>query len=89
MTVKQDERGTDFIETGVDFTGVSDSSTIDLRLAYLKTNVDPLGSEFRGMVQLGQNQGLLAELYKPVDKGLKWIVVPKLFAIRRNLTRIQ
>ncbi|HEY6598326.1 MAG TPA: patatin-like phospholipase family protein [Pseudomonadales bacterium] len=86
VTVKQDERGTDFIETGVDFTGVSDSSTIDLRLAYLKTNIDSLGSEFRGMIQLGQNQGLVTELYKPIDEGLKWIVVPKLFAIRRNLT---
>lgn len=87
VTVKQDERGTDFIETGLDFTGVSDSSSIDLRLAYLKTNVDERGSEFRGMIQLGQNQGLLAELYKPVDDGLKWIVVPKLFAERRNLTQ--
>jgi len=87
VTVKQDERGTAFIETGLDFTGVSDSSAIDLRLAYLKTNVDELGSEFRGMIQLGQNQGLLAELYKPIDDGLKWIVVPKLFAERRNLTQ--
>ena len=87
LTVSQDDRGTDFIETGVDFTGVSDSSTIDLRLAYLKTNVDERGSEFRGMIQLGQNQGLLGELYKPIDDGLKWIVVPKLFAIRRNLTQ--
>ena len=87
VTVKQDERGTAFIETGVDFTGVSDSSAIDLRLAYLKTDVDDLGSEFRGMIQLGQNQGLLAELYKPIDDSLKWIVVPKIFAERRNLTQ--
>jgi len=86
VTVKQDERGTAFIETGLDFTGVSDSSSIDLRLAYLKTNVDEYGSEFRGLIQLGENQGFLAELYKPIDKSLKWIVVPKAFAVVRNLT---
>ena len=86
ITVKQDQRGTSFIETGVDFTGVSDSSTIDLRLAFLKTDIDDRGSEFRGMVQLGQNQGILAELYKPIDDSLKWIFVPKAFAERRSLT---
>ncbi len=86
VTVKQDERGTSFVETGIDFTGVSDSSAIDVRLAYLKTNVDDLGSEFRGMIQLGQNQGILTELYKPLGDELKWIVVPKLFAERLNLT---
>ena len=86
VTVKQDERGTSFVETGVDFTGVSDSSAIDVRLAYLKTDVDDLGSEFRGMIQLGQNQGILTELYKPLGDELKWIVVPKLFAERQNLT---
>jgi NTE family protein len=86
VTVKQDERGTTFIETGVDFTGISDSSAIDLRLAYLKTDVDDFGSEFRGMIQLGQNQGFLTELYKPIGNELKWIVLPRLFAERRSLT---
>ena len=86
VTVKQDERGTSFVETGVDFTGVSDSSAIDVRLAFLKTNIDDRGSEFRAMVQLGQNQGILTELYKPLGDELKWIVVPKLFAERQNLT---
>src|SRR5262249_37377218 len=59
IRVKQDERGTSFIETGLDFTGVSDSSSIDVRVGYLKTNVTENGAEFRGMVQLGQHQGLL------------------------------
>jgi NTE family protein len=87
IKVKQDERGTSFIETGLDFTGVSNSSSIDVRVGFLKTNVTDNGAEFRGMVQLGQNQGLLAELYTPIDDEMKWIVLPKLFAERRDFTQ--
>jgi hypothetical protein len=73
LTVKQDERGTSFVETGVDFTGVSDSSAIDVRLAYLKTD--------RRQQRVSRNdparpdQGILTELYKPLGDELKWIVV--------------
>jgi NTE family protein len=86
ISVKQDERGTSFIETGLDFTGVSNSSNIDVRVGYLKTNATDNGGEFRGMVQLGQNQGLLTELYLPIDTDMRWIFNPKLFAERRDLT---
>ncbi len=86
VTVKQDARGTSFIETGLDFFGVSDSSAIDLRLAYLKTNVDEFGSELRGMIQLGENQGFLVELNKALGPELKWMVVPNVYAERRSLT---
>ena len=87
ISVKQDERGASFIETGLDFTGVSNSSSIDVRLGLLKTNVTDNGGEFRGMVQLGQNQGLLTEFYLPIDDDMQWIVKPQLFAERRDLTQ--
>ncbi len=41
------------------------------------------------MIQLGQNQGVLTELYKPIGDELKWIVVPKLFAERAEPHRVQ
>ena len=87
ISVKQDERGASFIETGLDFTGVSNSSSIDVRLGLLKTNVTDNGGEFRGMVQLGQNQGLLTEFYLPIDDDMQWIVKPQLFAERRDFTQ--
>ncbi|NJN52735.1 MAG: BamA/TamA family outer membrane protein, partial [Gammaproteobacteria bacterium] len=85
VTVKQDPRGTGFIETGVDFAGDSDSSSIDLRLAYLKTDIDDLGSEFRTLVQVGENQALLVELYKPLEETLKLIALPRLVAERQTV----
>lgn len=86
ITVKQDPRGTGFIETGVDFAGDSDSSSIDIRLAYLKTDIDDLGSEFRTLAQVGENQALLAELYKPLDQDLTVILLPRIFAERQTIS---
>ena len=84
VTVQQDSRGRQFIETGIDYIGYSDTSAVELRVAYLKTDVNDLGGEFRGMIQVGQNQGLLAELYQPVNDALTWFVSPSLFAERRQ-----
>jgi len=84
VKVNQDTRGTSFIETGVDFIGDSDSSSINVRIGYLKTDVDERGGEFRLLGQVGENQGLLAELYEPVDPDLRIIMLPRLSAQRRS-----
>ncbi len=85
INVQQDPRGTDFIETGIEFAGDADSSSIGVRLAYLKTNVDDLGSEFRVLAQVGENQALLTELYKPLDEDLRWILLPRLIGERQSV----
>jgi NTE family protein len=84
ITVQQDSRGHQFIETGIDYVGSSDTSAVELRVGYLKTDVDSLGGEFRGMIQVGQNQGLLLELYQPVNTSLSLFVLPSLFAESRQ-----
>lgn len=84
VDVEQDARGTQFIETGLTFVGDSDSSAIDVRLGFLKTDVDDRGTEFRSLLQVGENLGLLTELYKPLDDDLRWIVLPSLAAQRRS-----
>jgi NTE family protein len=85
ITVQQDSRGRQFIETGFEYVGGSDTSAVELRLGYLKTDVNDSGAEFRGMIQVGQNQGLLAELYQPLNESLKVFVVPRLFGEVRQL----
>jgi len=85
VRVKQDPRGVNFIETGIDYAGGSDSSSIDIRLAFLKTDMDDLGSEFRTMLQVGENQALLAEIYKPLDDDLRWILLPRVLAERQSI----
>ena len=83
VRVLQDERGTRFLESGMDLQGDGDSSSISFRLGYLKTDIDELGGEFRVLAQFGQDPGILAELYKPFDRRLRYILLPKISAQRR------
>ena len=84
--VTQDARGTAFVEYGLDYSGNERESQLNLRLGYLKTDLDQLGSELRVLTQLGDDPGVMAELYKPLDLQQRWIVRPKLFASRSDIT---
>lgn len=86
VKVEQDQRGTDFIETGLEITGDSRDVTLDLKLAYLKSDLDERGSEFRSALQLGREFGALAELYMPLDDRLRWVFTPSLQASRRDVS---
>jgi NTE family protein len=77
--VVQDSRGTRFLESGLDIFGNGVDGGVNLRLGYLKTDVDKLGSEFRVLTQWGQDFGLMTELYKPFGDELRWILLPRLF----------
>ena len=87
VLVKQDSRGTQFVETGGSLTGSNGSNKFELRATYLNTEIDDLGSEFRAGVQYGDDFGFLAELYKPLGPRLNYIVLPRILA-NRNLVNI-
>jgi len=84
IRVDQDSRGASFVETGLDFIGGPDQSSLNVRVGYLKTDVDPRGGELRLLGQVGESQGLLAELYEPIDEDLRIILLPRLSAQRRS-----
>lgn len=85
ITVQQDIRGTDFIETGLSIAGSGRGSFINVQLGYLKTDLDERGSEFRVVGQIGDNFGLLTDVYKYLDDGQRWSLNPILFGSRRDL----
>jgi NTE family protein len=84
IQVKEDERGPDYIETGLDMSSNSREASLNLRLAYLKTDLDDKGAEIRTALQIGEDLGLLVEYYKPLDKKLKWILRPAVTASREE-----
>ncbi|NND44165.1 MAG: patatin [Xanthomonadales bacterium] len=86
IEVQQDQRGADFIESGLEITGDSRDVALDLKLAYLKTDLNERGAEFRGAVQLGREFGALAEMYMPLDDRLRWVFSPNLQASRRDVS---
>jgi len=85
ITVMQDERGTQFIETGLDMSFSGRGTEINIRAAYLNTGLDDRGSEFRAMVQFGESPGLFADYYRPLDNALKYSIHPSLSVFSRPL----
>lgn len=85
ITVLQDRRGTDFLETGLSIAGSGRGSFINLQVGYLKTDLDERGSEFRVVGQIGDDFGVLTDVYKYLDNGQRWFVNPVLFGSRRDV----
>lgn len=85
--VSQDTRGTQFLETGLTFSGDGDDSSFNVRLGLLKTDLDGYGSEARALAQVGDDPALLLELYKYFDPNLRWFIQPQLAAERRGITQ--
>lgn len=85
VRVQQDARGTNFIEWGIDLFGDGDDANVNLRLAYLKTDVDRFGSELRILTQVGETPAIGAELYKFIDPNMRIVLKPRVFFERREL----
>lgn len=77
IRVDEDPRGTQFIESGLDMTLGGDGGAINLRAGYLKTDLDSLGSEFRVTAQIGEDPGVLAEVYKYLTPDRRWFFLPR------------
>ncbi|MFV1998551.1 MAG: patatin-like phospholipase family protein [Acidiferrobacterales bacterium] len=85
ITVFQDERGKQFIETGLDFSTSSRGAIFNIRAGYLNTGLDDRGAELRAIVQFGESPGIFADYYKPLDDGLKYSFRPSVSIFRRPL----
>ncbi len=85
ITVNQDERGTQFIETGMDLSFSGRGTDFNIRGGYLNTGLDERGSEFRALVQVGESPGLFVDYYRPLDNGLKYSFEPSISYFSRPL----
>lgn len=85
ITVRQDERGKQFIETGMDLSFSGRGTDFNFRAGYLNTGLDDRGSEFRALAQFGESPGLFIDYYKPLDNGLKYSFEPGLSFFSRPL----
>jgi len=85
ITVLQDERGEQFIETGLDLSFSGRGTDFNIRGGYLNTGLDERGSEFRAMLQLGESPGIFVDYYRPLDDGLKYSFHPSTSIFSRPL----
>ncbi len=85
ITVHQDERGKQFIETGLDLSFSNRGTDFNIRVGYLNTGLDDRGSEFRALAQVGESPGLFVDYYRPLDNGLKYSFEPNISIFSRPL----
>lgn len=85
ISVRQDDRGTQFIETGMDLSFSSNGTDMNFKGGYLNTGLDERGSEFRAVVQLGESPGLFTDYYRPLDDALKYSLHAGATMFRRPL----
>lgn len=85
ITVDQDERGTQFIESGMDLSFSGRGTDFNIRAGYLNTGLGERGSEIRALAQFGESPGLFVDYYKPLDDALKYSFEPSISYFNRPL----
>ena len=85
IIVRPDERGNQYIETGLDLTFSARGTAFNIRGGYLGTALDDRGSEFRAVAQIGESPGILLDYFKPLDDELKYNFEPTAYLIKRPL----
>jgi len=85
IIVRPDERGNQYIETGLDLAFSSRGTAVNIRGGYLSTALDDRGSEFRAVAQIGESPGILLDYFKPLDDKLKYNFEPSAYLIKRPL----
>ena len=86
LLVRQDARGTNYLEWGLDLFSDDVTNGFNLRLGWLKTDLDDLGSELRIAGQVGRETSLVFDLYKYLDRSAKFFILPRVFGETRELT---
>lgn len=79
--------GNDYLRFGL---GVSSDlqgeGEFDVGVQHTATPLNALGGEWRNEVSLGSRTRLYTEFYQPLDRSLRWFVVPALHYEQDNLT---
>jgi NTE family protein len=86
ITARAKQWGPDYLQFGLNLeTDFDGESKFNMDVAYLKTNMNARGAEWRSGVTMGQDPGLFTEWYQPIDKGLHYFVNPRAGFSRRSV----
>ncbi|MDX1555193.1 MAG: patatin-like phospholipase family protein, partial [Xanthomonadales bacterium] len=85
IQVEPDQRGPDYIQSGIEMFLDERDSGFNIKAAYLKTDLSRRGAEARTAAQIGDDAGFFAELYYPLDDNFRWIFRPQVRYSRREL----
>jgi len=90
VTPLEKEFGPDYMRFGFNLNAVSNSpSTFNVRAAYQRTLINSLGGEWLAGVQVGNDNGVFAEYYQPLDAERLFFLEPKFSYMRGPLDIFQ
>ena len=76
VTVVPHKHGPNYLETGLSlYSDFSGDFFVNLRAGVMRAPVNPLGGELRGLLQLGDEPGLLLDYYQPLGRKGEWFLV--------------
>ena len=77
VTATEKSWGPNYLQGGLALSGnFSGSNSFTIGASYTRTAINPLGGEWRTIVQVGSDRRLFTELYQPLDVGTRWFVNP-------------
>lgn len=75
VTVVPHRHGPNYLEAGLSlYSDFSGDFFVNLRAGVLRAPVNPLGGELRGLLQLGDEPGLLLDYYQPLGRRGEWFL---------------
>ena len=88
--VRDKSWGPNYLQLGIalstDFEG---DSTWDIGVSLLKTALNRRAGELRLAAQIGESPLVFAELYQPLDVGLRYFITPQAFFDSRSVSRFE
>lgn len=76
VTVLPHSYGPNYLESGLSvYSDFSGDFFVNLRLGVLRAPVNPSGGELRGLLQIGDEPGLLVDYYQPLGVGSDYFLV--------------
>ncbi len=86
ITANERSWGPNYLQFGVALSNdLSGDNRYNMGVAYLRTAINPLNGELRFAVQLGEDPGLGANWYQPLDYASKYFVESRIRAERRTV----
>jgi NTE family protein len=90
VTVREKPWGPKYLQFGASFSSdFGEEQELGLVIGYTFTPINRLGGEWRSLLRLGEEQGLVTELYQPVAAYSPYFVLPRLFFLNQRFNQIQ
>ena len=90
LHIRERQWGPDYLQFGLHIEGdLQGNNQFNVSVGYLGTLLNDLGGEWRTIVDLGEEPGISAELYQPLDVSSRYFVHPSVLVKRENVDLFQ